>query len=440
MQFLRSTGARLLAPVDGASLAAFRAVFGVWVAIDSWRYLGLGFVREYYVEPQFHFTYFDFLHPWPGEGMIVHYWAVSVLALFVAAGLFYRTAAVLLAVAYVYAFLLEKSAYMNHHYLMALLAFLLACLPAHRALSLDVRRGAVAAAAVPFWAVAILRFQLAVVYFYGAVAKINFDWLAGEPMLTTLTQRAPEVPQIAYLVPPWLLARGIAWAGLAVDFAIPLLLLGRRTVGWGIALAFAFHLLNGVFLPIGVFSWLMMGAVLIFLPPDWPRRLPGVPQPLRAAPLPPRPFVPALVGVYVLVQLLVPLRHWLYPGDVNWTEEGHRFSWRMKLRSKDSVIDIRATDPAMGRTWRLDPARDLILRQQAKLKMFPDMLLQYVHWHRDRLRAEGIDPVIQVDWLCSLNGAPPQRLVDPEANLAAKPRSLWPADWILPYDRNGAAR
>jgi hypothetical protein len=279
-----------------------------------------------------------------------------------------------------------------------------------------------------------------VVYFYGAVAKLNVDWLAGEPMLTTLTQRAPEVPEIAYLVPPWLLARGIAWAGLAVDLAIPLLLLGRRTVGWGIALAVAFHLLNGIFLPIGVFSWLMMGAVLIFLPPDWPRRLPGVPQQLRAAPLPARPFALVLVGVYMLVQLLVPLRHWLYPGDVNWTEEGHRFSWRMKLRSKDSVIDIRATDPATGRSWRIDPAQDLIRRQQAKLKMFPDMLLQYVHWHRDRLRAEGIDPVIQVDWLCSLNGGPPQRLVDPEANLAAKPRSLWPADWILAYDRSGAGR
>ena len=42
-----------------------------------------------------------------------------------------------------------------------------------------------------------------------------------------------------------------------------------------------------------------------------------------------------LLGIYVAFQLLVPLRHWLYPGDVNWTDEGHRFSWRMKLRYKE---------------------------------------------------------------------------------------------------------
>lgn len=430
---------RLHAPVDAVSLAVFRIVFGVWLAIDAWRYLARGYVRDYYIAPAFHFSYLDFLAPWPGDGMIVHYAAMSVLALLVAAGLFYRAAAVLLAAAWAYAFLLEKAAYMNHHYLMALLAGLLACLPAARALSLDARRGRVVPGPVPFWTVALLRFQLAIVYVYGAVAKLNPDWLAGEPMLSTLLRRAPEVPDIALLLPPWLLAQGIAWAGIAVDLAIPLLLLCRGTVGWGLALAVAFHVLNGIFLPIGVFSWLMIGAVTIFLPPDWPRRLPGMPAAVSAAAPQRRPLVLAVVGVYALVQLLLPLRHWLYPGDVNWTEEGHRFAWRMKLRAKQSAMTIRATDPATGRSWIIDPADDLVPRQYAKLMTFPDMLLQYVHWHRDRLRAGGVDPVIHVDWLCSLNGAPPQRLVDPAVDLAATPRSLRPAAWILPYERAAVA-
>lgn len=426
---------RLQEPVDAASLAAFRFAFGIWLAIDTWRYLVLGFVREYYVTPAFHFTYFDHVQPLPGDGMILHAWVVSFLAVLVAFGLFYRVAAILLAVAYIYGFLLEKAAYMNHHYLMALVTCVLACLPAHRALSLDVRRGAVTPARIPRWHVGLVRFQLAIVYFYGAIAKINPDWLVGEPMRTTLERHAPNVPEIAYLLPPWLLAGAIAWAGVAIDFAVPVLLLRRRTMWWGLAIATVFHVLNGIYLPIGVFSWLMISVIPIFLAPDWPRRLPGIPAAVSTLPLPRRRWALALAGVYVVVQLLVPLRHWLYPGDVNWTEEGHRFSWRMKLRSKRSTLAIHATDPATGRTWTIDPAKDLIHRQQVKLKVFPDMLLQYVHWHRDRLREQGIDPEIRVDWQCSLNGAEPQPVVDPEVDLAKAERSWGPANWILPYQR-----
>jgi len=433
---------RLFAPVDGASLAVFRIVFGAFVAIDAWRYLAYGWVRAYYIEPQIHFTYFgfDFVRPWPGDWMIVHFAVMSGVALLVAAGLFYRVSAPLLALLYGYVFLLEASVYMNHHYLMALLALLLACLPAHHALSIDRRRGVVARESVLFGAVVLVRFQLAIVYLYGALAKLNVDWLGGEPMYSTLVRRADEVPALAHLVPPALLASAIAWAGVVVDLAIPVLLLRRRTVWWGIALATVFHLVNGFALRIGVFSWLMVGALLIFLPPDWPRRLAGVGVAGALGPGTRRPLVATLAAVYAVLQLALPLRHWLYPGDVNWSEEGHRFAWRMKLRSKHSTMAIRATDPATGRSWRIDPEQDLIPRQIAKLHTFPDILLQYVHWHRDRLREQGVAaPIIQVDWRCSLNGAPPQRLVDPDANLAIAPRTLWPAAWILPYDRRRSA-
>ena len=60
-------------------------------------------------------------------------------------------------------------------------------------------------------------------------------------------------------------------------------------------------------------------------------------------------------------------------------------------------------------------------------------MLQYVHHHRDRLRAEGIrDPVITVDWFTSLNGRPYQRLVDPTVNLAAVERTWRHSPWIIP--------
>jgi hypothetical protein len=456
---------RLFLPVDAAALGVFRIAFGLAVAIDAWRYLGYGWVRAYYVTPKLHFTYlfFDFVRPWPGEWMLVHFWAMSALALLVAAGVFYRVASVLLFLSYAYVFLLEQSVYMNHHYLMLLLALLLATMPAANAYSLkwpprrQARKPQAPAATVPIWTIYLLRFQLAVVYFYGAIAKLNCDWLRGEPLYWSLQHLPGAAPALARELSPQLIAYAIAYGGLLADALIPLLLLRGRTFWLGFGLAAVFHALNAASLNIGVFSYLMTAAILTFLPPDWPRRvrplwrrqsgrsllrrlratLAGLTEdaPAPAVPAatgPRRRLVVPLLAAYVSVQLLVPLRHLLYPGVVSWTEEGHRFAWHMKLRTKHSAISIRVTDPSGGRSWTVDPRADLTPRQMRKLETFPDILLQYVHFLRDRFRRQGIEPIINVAWTCSLNGRPYQYVVDPDMNLAAMERTWRPATWILP--------
>lgn len=435
----------LIAPVDAASTAVFRCVFGAMVACDALRFIFDGNIDEYFLRPTVHFTYlyFDFVQPWPGRWMYGHFWALFVLAVLVSIGLFYRVATVLLFLAYSYFFLLEQAIYMNHYYLIALLAFLLIWIPAHRALSVDCRRTDLGPPVVPYWAVFILRFQLLVMYAYGAVAKLNADWLRGEPMYSILTSGHPLIPQIAYSLPPAFLAYAIAYGGIITDAAIPILLAFRRTVKIGFAYAVVFHALNAVFLNIGIFSYLAIGAITIFFAPDWPRRWLGRSRGAAPSGTSTRPAVASLsilVGlhVYMAVQLLVPLRHSLFPGVASWTEEGHRFAWHMKLRKKDSLIAIHATDPATGRRWDIDPRADLSPRQLRKLGTFPDIMLQYAHLHRDQLRAEGMrDPTITVDWFCSLNGRPYQRLIDPTVNLATIERSWRHAAWILPLDDTG---
>lgn len=448
----------LFRPVDAASLAVFRIVFGLAVAVDAWRYLAYGWVTEYYIRPQIHFTYLylDFVRPWPGDWMLAHYWLMSGLALLAAAGLFYRVTSVLLFLAYAYVFLLEQAVYMNHHYLMVLLSLLLACMPAANAYSLDrllfqapKPPSPQALPTVPRWCVDIVRFQVVIVYLFGALAKLNQDWLSGEPMYSSLTRDPSQVPEFARWLPAEVLAYSIAYGGVLADLAIPLLLLYRRTFWLGFAFAAVFHAFNAALLRIGVFSYLMTGAILIFLPPDWSRR-PGrwwrrdlsIDTAAERTP-PPRDertkiFTRVLLGVYVAVQLLLPLRHFLYPGVVSWTEEGHRFAWHMKLRQKHSVMRVTATDPATGRSWEIRPSADLTLRQRRKVETFPDMLLQYVHAVRDRLRREGIDPVIKVEWMCALNGRPFQPLVDPEIDLAAEERTWRPATWIVPLRKRAS--
>src|SRR5690606_19389921 len=162
--------------------------------------------------------------------------------------------------------------------------------------------------------------------------------------------------------------------------------------------------------------------------------------PLSPAPQltpPPRQLGPSrrltlvFVTTYVLWQLLFPLRHWLYPGDVAWTEEGHKFAWRMKLRSKDGEVRFFATNPDTGNTRELDTTRRLKWWQEEEMAGRPDMILQFAHILADEQRAKG-KPNIEIRALArvSLNGRRPQLLIYPDVDLAAVRPSLLPARWI----------
>ncbi len=451
---LRRAVSDLFEPVDAASIAVFRVALGVMVAWDVARYWAYGWIHEYYIRPKWFFPYlfFEWVRPLPGDWMYIHFAALGVAAVCVALGLFYRPAIVALWLLYTWKFLLDKSVYMNHYYLIGLLCFLLIWMQPQRAFSLDRRRHPEWSETVPRWNVLLLRFQLFVVYFFGAVAKLNPDWLRGEPMYSSLVNGHQDVPAIASHLPPALLAYAIAYGGILFDFAVPILLCFRRTRLIGFLMAAVFHLLNDIFLSIGVFSYLMTAAITIFFDPGWPRAFLGdwgfaraAASPARPAPRATsvgltRPLVVGGIAAWMLVQIALPLRHYLYPGYVSWTEEGHRFAWHMKLRGKSSRLTITAYLPTTRTRFTIDPADDLTPRQLRKLQTFPDMLLQYVHYKRDELRASGAEPIITAKWQCSLNGAPAHPLVDPTVDLAKVEPTLWPATWIIRDRSSGAGR
>ena len=140
----------------------------------------------------------------------------------------------------------------------------------------------------------------------------------------------------------------------------------------------------------------------------------------------------ALLGIYVAIQLLVPLRHHLYPGDVAWTEEGHRFAWRMRLRDKAGDASFRVRLAGGTTEFAVDGSADLREWQIRVMANRPDMILQYAHHLRDRLGDElGRAVEVRVESLVSLNGRPYRALIDPTIDLAAEPRTLAHSDWIM---------
>lgn len=145
-------------------------------------------------------------------------------------------------------------------------------------------------------------------------------------------------------------------------------------------------------------------------------------------------LIVAGLALWLAVQILVPLRHLLYPGNVSWTEQGHRFAWMMKLRDKDAEASFTVRDPATGREWRIAPERYLRRHQADEMQSRPDMILQFAH-HLARVWAEerkiaGVEVRARV--CASLNGRKAALLIDPERDLARVQRDLRAADWILP--------
>jgi vitamin K-dependent gamma-carboxylase len=436
----------LFAPFDIVILVYFRIIFGAIILWEVFRYFEYDWIYDYWIEPTFHFTYygFDWVRPWPGDGMYLHFIAMGILSVCIIVGFKYRISTTLFFFAFSYMFLLEESRYLNHFYLIALVSFVMIFVPAHKSFSFDswqnkkIRTDFVAA-----WSLWLLRIQIGVAYFFGGIAKINEDWLNGNPLRFWLHDRADTFPILGQFFREEWFVFLLTYSALLIDLlAVPFLLWKRsRTFTYGILVLF--HVLNAQLFSIGIFPWFMIFATLIFFEPSWPRifkkfKTTTKSQIKTISPMTKnQKIILSLFLIFIIFQVAMPLRHYAYPGNVSWTEEGHNFSWHMKLRDKDTTyIQFYATDPKTGETWEIDHEEDLTGRQVFKMSTRPDMILQYSHFLAENLREEGYDDIeIRVDVISSLNGRESQRLIDPTVNLAEQPITILPKSWIVPLEK-----
>ena len=443
-RFVARARSSAFTPVDIASIVFFRITFGLLMAWHVWTFFTEHRLVGYFLEPRLLFKYYGFawVHPWPGDGLYIHKIAMGVFALFIAAGFIYRVSAALFLLSYLYFFLLDEARYQNHEYLICLLSLLLIFIPAHLAFSVDamIRRKSQAKAA-PAWALWLLRGQMAVVYFYGGVAKINPDWLRGEPMRWVMA-RDLDFPIIGrFFTQEWAVYT-MSYGALLLDLFIVPLLLWRRTRTAAFCLAAFFHLTNARLFSIDVFPWLAIAATTLFLSPGWPRRLVSIfhrGTPSRVAyptELPSQRnqnVIFALVIAYLAIQFLVPLHPFLLSGGRQWALMQHRFCWRMMLQKQSSQGYFYVNDPTTDRTNRVAPSDFLTPVQMVRIYWQPDTVLQCAHYLARTMPRTGSKPLtVEARIFVSVNGRRPELFVDPNVDLAAESRSLLPPRWVLP--------
>ena len=408
--------------VDIASLAVFRIGFGALMFVALVRFWAKGFFEAQLIAPSFHFTYehFSFVRPLPQPWLSLVLVATAACALGVALGLFYRACAVLFALGFLYLELLERSAYLNHYYLVSLLSFLLACLPAGDALSLDALRRGQSRARMPTWMLWTLRTQLAVVYVFAGLAKLNPDWLLRAQPLRIWLAAQRDFP----LLGPWLgnawSAYLLSWAGAAFDLSIVGFLLWRPTRGYAYAVLVLFHLCTGLWFPIGMFPWIMALAATLFFAPDWPRRYlhSAKAEKTRSAPAHPR-WLPYLFGLHLAIQLAVPLYQHTRGFDAAWTGQGFDFAWKVMLAERAGVVSFRVRDHARNTERMVSPGRYLTPSQAHAMAQDPALVRSFARHIAADYRARGQQVSVYADAFLSLNGRPAQRLIDPTFDLAS---------------------
>jgi hypothetical protein len=366
---------------------------------------------------------------------------MGVFAFFITIGFFYRLNAALFCLSYTYFFLLDEGRYVNHAYLICLFSFLLIFIPAHQALSVDSwLRPKIRSQTAPAWVLWLFRMQMAAVYFFAGIAKIAPDWLRGEPMRTWLTHsiHSPLVDRFSHEAwAPYV----ASYTALLIDLLAAPFLFWRRTRIAAFFLIVIFHLLNAQFFSIGIFPWLAIAATTLFLSPSWPRRIISafrpvvIPAKLKTSKLPApkkRVLILSSLGVYIGIQVLVPLAHFFYPGGIEWTYLEHHFSWQMLLRQKTTAAFFYITDPNSDETYQVKLREYLDPRQVARMGWRPDMVQQFARYLATVTMRAGPKPLkVQVRLFVSINGRKPQLFIDPNIDLAAEPQCWGRPRWLL---------
>lgn len=424
--------------VSAAPLISFRLIFGALMIFSTIRFMYLGWIEDHYTDPVFHFKYwgFEWVEPLSRSGLYAVHFAmiISALLIMLSRGLLYRIGAVTLFLNFTYTELIDLTYYLNHYYFVSIICFVLIFLPAHISPFSNLKRQKIKLSAL-----VVIKFHIAILYIYAGLAKINYDWLIEALPLRIWVPANDKMPLISELftweTTPYL----FSWIGMLFDTFIIFFLIYKPTRLLAYIAVVIFHTLTGLMFQIGVFPLVMIGIVTIFFSNDWHIRFIRLVVPIKTeAPVvssgKARKLMNYILGGYIFFHLLFPWRYLLYKGDLFWTEEGYRFSWRVMLMEKAGTATFYVNDTQTGREGIVDNKEFLNYHQEKQMAMQPDMILQFAHFLGAHYEKQGVyQPEVRAEVYVTLNARPSRLLIDPQCNLLNERDTFAPKDWILHY-------
>jgi hypothetical protein len=422
-------------------LVFFRIAFGVLASLQVYKFWGLtnSIVRSGFRIP---WDYFEWIEPLP---LLWNNWffGLGVCAgMLLAFGVLYRLSALILSISIFYTVLLDVGIYNNHYYVFALVSLLFLVTNANAKYSIDNVLFGSGRRVVPRWHLFMFQFTIGIVYLFGAIAKINPDWLFhAQPVATWLPNMLPSVYESLSANDRFYVALFLSWSGFLIDLFVPFALFHRKWKLVAFVVLLLFHSTNFFMFDIGYFPLFGIVSLVLFCDPWLSKRF-GVPN-SDAPPLPLNKLAFGFVILWMGFHLLFPLRRHLMPGDYRWTGSAYMFSWTMKLTDHEPII--RFEGRINGEQPFTIEYADVLYQQHEyvvfimssawRIVWFSNKCEEWLKEEHPRLRNKDIQ--VYCDSYVSLNGRPFQRKVDPNVDLTKLSlhpikKYFSPQSWIVP--------
>jgi hypothetical protein len=435
---------------DARPLVVFRILFGLMMFASMIRFWANGWIDKLYIKPTFFFSYYGFEWVKPVGNYTYLIFVICALAsLFIAFGYKYRFAIILFFLSFTYIELMDKTNYLNHYYFVSVLSFLLIFLPANVQFSVDAFLRKKEYNLIPRWTIDSVKLLLGIVYFYAGLTKLNSDWLFRAMPLKIWLPSKYDLPIIGnnLMQQDWF-HYVMSWGGALYDLIIPFLLIYRKTRPFAFILVIFFHVFTRVLFPIGMFPYIMIVSSLIFFDANfhkkimyWLGNMLRINH-LRLLQIKEYNFssyygkiITGIILIFFSIQLALPWRYFLYPGELFWTEEGYRYSWRVMLMEKAGYANFKIVDEKTGNYFYVKNEDFLTPYQEKQMSFQPDFILEYAHYLGDHFSRQGHQNIqVFVESYVALNGRMSRPYINPKIDLYREKESFYHKNWILPFE------
>lgn len=438
----------LFTKIDNSPLLIFRIFFGILVSLECYGAILTGWVKDTLIDPQFTFNFigFDWLQPLPGCGMYIYFFVMGTLGVGIALGYKYRFSIISFTILWTGVYLMQKTSYNNHYYLLILISAMMCFFPANTGYSLDAKKNPSIRKEHMFsyvkWVVIL---QLLIVYTYASVAKLYGDWLDFGIIKILMSDKAGYYVIGDLLQQPWV-HKIVGVFGVLFDLLIVPALLWKPTRKIAFFVSIFFHLFNSIVFQIGIFPYLSLALIVFFFEGEtirkifFKKKLSFTENTIEIPSF--KNMILILGGIYFFIQLALPVRHYFIEDTVLWTEEGHRLSWRMMLRSRTGKISFKVVNKETKASTIVNIDDYLSKKQRRRIAAYPDFIWQFAQHLKKEYAEKGEDIFIYAqNSKVSINGKPYRAFIDPKVDLANEPwNHFGHHQWILPSKKESSLK
>lgn len=429
----------LLRPVPIYPLVLLRVLFGSGLFLWTIWMMVSGNLVEMFSEPLYFFHYdgLEWLKPIPFPGMVLVFGLMAALALFISAGFYFRISCALFLLGICYFTFIDRAQYLSYYYYLIVLLAMLMVSPAHRVFSFDLLKNpTLRVDYVPLWVIRAFQIQVIMLFYFAGMAKLNADWLLlGQPIGLWLTTFFEVDATNPYFASGAVLPLVLSWLLILFDFIIPPFLFDTRTSGKAIRLLAVVQITAWLFFPTGFFPWLVLFSCSIFVSP-WPahdlisrisyflndfyRFPPEVFEKKSELALTYRNkfMIPFILGLFMVLQVGLPVFLFLKWGSQTWEDKAFRFSWDIRLLEKKSTLSFFIVNKESGIKNEVLPENYLNNKQLSRVSSDKELIVKFAEHLQNTACSDCIErPEIYVQSSLSLNGKSPMKLFESDKDV-----------------------